>query len=294
MRFILLGSCSLLFWLNCNAQIKTYRYAFIFPNWDVNTTIAIKRQSILTDSVFLYKKKENNSDSILAMVEFYDSSGNLKERDEYSNNDKALWRITSFNYIDDLLLTKEIVSKPMFIINNVRVDKETRTYEYDSAGNLITEKLFSNAGDSLNKMSTTIWKREYDSSGNLIKEFEQLPSTDKSYLRKICFYVNGAIHETKIFDYQQNWVYSIIQEYDDESKKTSISMLNEKGKILNHEQFFDAKQRLIKENIYADGRIYWDHSTQTYLYSVNDLIEAQSYQDVAGNNYYFKHFYSTH
>ena len=240
-------------------------------------------------TLYFYKKRKNNKDSILRMTQYFDTSGNLVERDEY-NVKGEVFRITNYTYQNDILFQQESISKEMFSINSSNLSKKLKTYEHDSFGNVITEKEFSYFGDSLKSVSTTIWNREYDSQGHLIKEFITLPG-GKTYLHHVYYYSNEILNEIKTYDINQNWMYSYLYEYDELTRIKSL-YLNNSSKVLKHEFFYDDQKKLVKEKDYDQGRAFLDHSTQTYIYKSNGLLESQSFDDIKGENYYYKHFYT--
>ena len=156
------------FCINCYSQ-KTVIYS-IQPNWNHNIREVIKSQTIKTDSVYFYKKKKNNKDSTLIMIQYFDSLGNLIERDEFSFNGEA-FRITNYTYLDTVLLKEETISRDMVYINGSNLSKKMRTYDHDGLGNVISEKEYSYFGDSLKSMSVTEWNKDYDSLRHVINEF---------------------------------------------------------------------------------------------------------------------------
>ncbi len=184
---------SMIFCLTCHSQ-KTVVYS-IQPNWNYNNPEIIKSQNFKSDSVYFYKRRKNNKDSTLIMTQYYDSLGNLIERDEYNFNGEV-FRITNYTYIDTVLLKEETISKDMFYINGSNLSKKIRTYDHDSSGNIITEKEYSFFGDSLKSTSVTIWNRDYDTLGYLIREFVTLPKA-KTYLYHTYFYTIGNLSEMK-------------------------------------------------------------------------------------------------
>jgi len=276
----------------CLSQTRMKQFVSVVPNWNINNPVIIKKQAVSKDSVFLYTKRKNNHDSTLVMTEYFDSSGNTLERDEYGFDKTGVWRITNYNYEGDLLVKKEVMSKTIYSVNNLNLRKSMNTFEYDSKGNIITESEYSYFGDSLENFSVTIRNKEYDTTGRLTKEFLTLPKKEP-FLNHIYFYNTNFLSEVKNYDYKQEWLYSYIHEYDKEFKIESIYLSNiSPNKKLESEFFYDDNKRLIQEKDYTIGRNNLYHSTQTYLYNADGLLKYQSFQDVKDNNYYFKHFYS--
>lgn len=274
----------------CFSQIKTKQFVNVVPNWDITLLSVTKNQSVSNDSVFLYAKRGKSHDSTLIMTQYFDSFGRILKREEHNLNESGVWRNTNFTYVGDLLVNKETISESFIYINNSNLHKYITTYDYDSIGNIIEEKMYSYSGDSLKDVSITIWNREYDSTGHLIKEFITLPKKE-SYLYFTRIYNEGILKEAKIYDFKQNWIYSYLHEYDNILKVETIYLFNSSKEIKN-ELFYDEKNRLVQEKNYADGRAFLDHSTQTYSYSSNGLVERQTFQDIAGKNYFYKHFYT--
>src|ERR1700739_4269925 len=160
----------LFFFVQCYSQNILNIYS-IEPNWDNDSPINIKIQNIRCDSVYFYKKRKNNKDSTLRMTQYFDSLGNLIERDEY-NLKGEVFRIINYTYWDSMLVKQDILTKGLFYINDSDISKKVKTYDHDSLGNIVEEKEYFFSGDPLKLFSTTIWDREYDSLGNLTKEFE--------------------------------------------------------------------------------------------------------------------------
>jgi hypothetical protein len=279
-----------------NNNATAYRNETVFevrPNWEIDSPALIKDQSISKDSVFLYRRRKNNRDSTLAFVEYFDSLGNKMESDEYTINKGQLWRITNYNYDSDLLFKKEEISESIIKINGSNpIQKNVSTYEYDNLGNNVSEKLYSNTTDSSRKISVTVWQREFDSSGHQVKEFEALPG-QKTSLRHKYYYMNGKVSVVETYDVHQKWIYSYQYKYNNQKNLETVFMINNFPEPqIQKKYFYDEKNRLIKEENYTEGRIYLDHSTEMYAYNTNGVVIWQSYQDIAGNNYYYRHFYT--
>jgi len=286
MKFALLFISMFLF-AECYAQSKLI-YS-VEPNWDNNISEIIKTQNIKTDSVYYYEKRKNNKDRTLILTQYFDSLGNLIERDEY-NFKGEVFRITNYTYLDTVLVRKETISKTMLYLKNSNISKKVNTYDRDSVGNIIEEKEYSFYGDSLKSHSPRILKREYDDSGHLVKEFVTPPG-DKTYLRHTYIYANGILTEIKSYDVNQNWMYSYLYEYDEKKMSKSVYLFNN-SKNLSHEFFYNDQKRLIKEISYEEGQAIQDHTTQTYSYKHDGLLESQTFEGLKGENYYYKHFYS--
>ena len=261
------------------------------PNWDNNTSQIIRQQSVSSDSVYIYTKKKNNNDSSLVLTQYFDSLGNLVERDEYNSNGVIL-KVINYRYSDTVLIQQEQISRNLIVINNSNLSKEIKTYDYDNIGHMIAEKEYLYMNDSFKSPITTITTREYDSVGLLIKDFVTLP-LGEAHLRHTYIYSNGILKEIKIYDTDGKYAYSYNYEYNPETKVKSIYLSNYEKKLEN-ESFFDNQKRLIKEVIYYNGNAYLDHSTQTYSYTEDGLLESQYYQSTNGDNYYYKHFYTRH
>ncbi len=274
----------MIFCINCYSQKTVYS---IQPNWNHNILEVIKSQNIKSDSVYFYKEKTNNKDSTLIITQYFDSLGNLIERNEFNLNKEA-FRITDYTYMDTVLLKKETMSKDMFYINGSDISKKITTYEYDSLGYAIAEKEYSFFGNPLKLISTTKWDRDYDSLGHLIKEFITLPKS-KTYLSHSYIYTNGRLTEMKTYDINQTWMYSNLYQYDEIANTKSVYLFNN-VKRLSHEFIYDGK-RILMEKDYDLGN-YLDHTTQFYFYKPNGLLESQTFEDPLGNHYYFKHYYS--
>jgi hypothetical protein len=271
----------------CQSQnMKTF--VSVNPNWDISVSSVNKSSFINIDSVYLFNKKQNNRDSTLVMIQYFDSAAQIIERDEF-RADRSVWRITNFNYQNNLLLTKEIMSADMFVINNSNITKHVYNNMYDINGNIISVVDSSYFGDSLKSVSVTVWDREYDSAGHLIKEFETLPK-QKAFLHYTYLYTDGNLTEIKSYDFKKNWIYSHVYEYDTQSNTKSIFLVNN-SKVLTSTSFYDNKKRLIKEVYNNEGLSNWYPITNIYSYNVDGVLESQIFQDLKGRKYYYKHYY---
>jgi hypothetical protein len=274
------------FFVACYSQ-NTVIYS-ISPNWDNNAFEVVKAQKIKSESVYLYKKRKNYKDSILTMTQYFDSLGNLIERDEYDFHGEV-YRITNYIYRGTVLKEQESTSKGLLFTNGSNLSRRLKKYDQDSLGNVIVEKEFYSLGDSLKNPSITMWNKEYDSLGHLTKEFITLP-TGKGYLYHTYVYINGAQTETRTYEIDESWMYSYLYQYDENLRTKSVYLYNT-SKNLKHEFFYDEQKRLVMEKDYEQGYLYLDHITQTYFYMPNGLLESQTYQSIKGENYYYKHFY---
>jgi hypothetical protein len=274
------------FCITCYSQ-KTVFYS-VEPAWNHNSAESIRSQNLKTDSVYFYKKRKNNKDSSLVMTQYFDSLGNLIERNQFNPNGEV-FRITDYTYTDTVLLKEESMSKDMFYINGSNLSKKIRTYDRDALGNVITEKEYSFFGDSLKSESVTEWNRVYDSVGNLSEEFVTLPPANR-YLYHTYSYINSKLAEAKTYNINQSWMYSYLYEYDQVANATRVYLFNTE-KTLSHEFFYNEK-KLVMEKDYEQGHGLLDHITQIYVYNRNGILESQTFQNLSGQNFYYKHFYS--
>lgn len=258
------------------------------PNWDNNNAGTIKSELVKSDSVYFYKKRGKNKDSVLAMAQYFDTSGNLLERTGYNLKGEVI-EISNFTYINDALFKKESVSTSPININGSNVAKKIITYDHDSLGNVITEKEFSYYGNALKPLSVTVLDKEYDSLGNTRREFLTLPGFRK-FLHRVYNYLNGMLIETQTYDTNKEWMYSYLYEYD-EAISVKREYLYNSSKTLTVESFYDEKKRLVKEKSYTHSGSVPGHTTQAYVYNSNGLLESQSVEDVRGGHYYYRHFY---
>ena len=284
------------------SQRRTYRrrvvhpafssHALFFsvsPNWDNNAAAIIKSQFVETDSAYYYKKRRNNKDSNLVMTQYFDTLGNVVERDEF-NLKGEVFKITNYTFKNGILAQKETMSSEMIVLNHGVVLKTITDYEYDNSGNVITENESSFSTDSLKLLSTTILNREYDNDGQVIKEFITLPGA-KTFLHHTFNYVNGGLSEMKTYDINHKLLFSYVYEYDAVEKVKSVYLYNG-VKSLKHEYFYDNQNLTVREKDYEQPRSSLDHFTQDYNYQSNGLLDSQSLEDVRAENYYYKHFYT--
>lgn len=86
-------------------------------------------------------------------------------------------------------------------------------------------------------------------------------------------------------------MYSYLYEYD-ETARIKSEYLHNSSKALIYESFYDEQKRLVKEKNYPQRSSSLIHTTQTYYYKLNGLLESQSFEDTRGEHYYYKHFYT--
>jgi hypothetical protein len=257
----------------------------IAPSWGPSSEAVNKKKSVFLDSVFRFLKKSKNRDSILSMVQLFDSSGNLVERQQYSWKDGSLQMLDVLVYEEGVLFRKE-----EFDATSNR--KDVTTYDYDSVGHLVVEKIYSNFNDSLKGTTITMKNREYDELGHLTKEFISLPN-GKSFLEHEFFYNNnGKISEAKTFDISGHWKLSYFYEYDESNRSESIYKQFADGeKKIDNDYIYDDQNKLIEIKNYTEGETYAKRYTQTFFYTRDGLIDKQVYEDTERNDYYYKHYY---
>jgi hypothetical protein len=270
------------------SDIITYRtqvYVTIAPSWNPATNAIRKMKSVSTDSVFMYRSKKKNKDSTLVMVQFFDTLGNLLKRDQYSLHGEFSMR-EIFTYEDKLLMRKDEVK-------GSSSTKQVTTYQYDSAGHVVRENFYNNYKDDLQNEKTTIYNKIYDEFGHVAREFVTYPNQPMYLLREYLYNVQNQLTEIKSFNYNGEVSFSYLHEYDMEERTESVFRqfgLNEKE--IQNDFAYDKQYRLIMSKNYTQGQRYLKHSTQTFVYSSNNLVDSQIYQDTERNNYYYKHFYT--
>ena len=199
--------------------------------------------------------------------------------------------IINYVYTNNKLLQKEIISKETINANDYKVTKRIIKYEYDSSGKIVIEKDIYDLGDSSKVPSITIIKKEYDNGGYLIKEYEQLPYTKELYLHYTYFYNDGVLSKVNAYNFKNQFIYSYLHEYDEQTKTRSVYLYND-SKTLQNEYIYDNEKKIIQEKDYGQGRAYLNHTTQTYTYNSAGLLESQIFQGLQGENYYYKHYYT--
>lgn len=292
MKLLLYLCYSLLFSSFCFSQKGMKQVINIAPEWVYSNAATIKNQAIRTDSVFRFNKRKNNHDSVLVLIQHYDASGNIMERIEYSFNKQEVYKTTNFTYLRNILSKKEIVAQSFFEINGSNITRDVSTYMYDSLGNNITEKQYSHDEDTLSEQSMTFINKEYDTKGHILKEFQKM-AFGKLYLYHTYVYKFGTLSEIKSFDLKENLMYSTLHEFDNELNMENIFLYNIfHEKTLQYELYYDERKQLIQKKNYTGGHFVLDHSTQSYSYSPDGLILTESFQDIRGTTYYYRHFYS--
>jgi hypothetical protein len=270
--------------------IKRFNAIYSYPGWDAGFFTAAKTQHVVSDSIYYYEKAKNSHDSALVTILYFNGQGNLAEQDEFNMVTHTVVKIVNYTYTDTLLTKQEIIEKSLVVVNdNEGLQREVRTFDHDSAGNITTEKHYVYFGN-IASPSVTALSREYDAQGHLTKEYVTMPGKPP-YLYRTCDYINSALSEEKIYDMQQRWMYSYIYEYDERTKTKSVYLLNQ-DKNLRSEYVYGGRQELIKEKSYSNRNLYWDHSTQEFNYEANGLLVSQGYHAANGDSFYFKHFYT--
>jgi len=262
------------------------------PEW-LNTNSMILRSNVVQkDSVYYYDTKENNPDSALIMTQYFDSLGNLLERDEFSVKKKGeVWKVSNFSYLGDQLFKKEIISMTENKeVHEARLKKDVFTYEYDSAGDVVKVKAYSFPNSSIYTYSLTIQENEYDSSGHLIKEFLTRGRGNR-FLYRTYIYDHGILTELNTYDSTGYLSYSNTRKFDNKKNILSIYLGDNAPDNLRLELYYDDKKRLAQQKIYWEGGV--DYESQYYWYNAGGLVDRQVVKyDINGKKYYYRHFYS--
>lgn len=271
------------------------------PTWLQFKPAYIRKNLVHQDSVYYFKSKENGRDSALIMVQYFDSIGNLTERDEYNVKAKGeLARVTRLSYLDEELIQKEITTQTVDLLsNNTHYQKELHLYEYDSAGNNVAEKLYEYFGDSLKKYKITVFDNLYDSSGRIIKSYQKTGSSGR-LLQRTYKYNNGVLDEVNHYDSNVEVMYTLVYRVDTKKNVERIYQTDVAPDNLMLEFFYDDKKRVKQAKLYyqeinAMQQGYWNSAmiTQSYWYGADDLIEKQVVKsEHDGTNYFYKHYYS--
>lgn len=286
--------------ISSNAAVADYSNASgkgsllaVDPNLDIHFPVLIRSKSIKNDSVFRLLRHNDKLDSTLALVEYFDSLGNKLQTFEYSGDSNQVWRITNYTYDNGLLFKIEQTSASQNNVNNSNfIKKSISTFDYDSAGNNITETLYDNVNDSAIKTTVAKWEREYDNSGHIVTEYETPPNRE-SYLKHKYSYRRGKLTEDSSFNMQSNWIYSYIYTYNNQDNLQNVSFSNNSSsQRIQKRLYYDTAKRLNKVDTYIDGIGYLDHVTEIFNYNFAGLVVWQSYLDIRDNIYYFIHHYT--
>ena len=261
----------------------------ILANSNNNISNIIKAEKIKSESMYVYEKKKKNKDSTLFMTQYFDSSGNLVERDEYKPN-KELFRIINYSYDGPILVKQETVTKNFLLLNGFNLSKKIKTFTYDSVTKTVIEKEYTFSGDSLKNETSSYLKKEYDSLGYLQKEYALLPNGEL-YLFRTYTYINGILSEIKRYNIYQTLQKSYFYEYDDKlNSKNVYNLLGEK--TLAHEYHYDDHKKLVMEKDYEMGHLFLDHITIAYTYNSMGLLESETFQSLNGDYTYYKYYYT--
>jgi len=270
------------------------------PTWLQVKPSGIKKNGVHQDSVYYFKSQEKGRDSALIMIQYFDSVGNLTERDEFNVKAKGeIVRVNRLSYLEDELLQKEVSAKTIDLFKSTRYQKELYLYEYDSAGNNITEKLYEYFGDSLNKYKITVFENLYDSAAHIVKSYRKSGSSDR-FLQRTYTYKNGILDEINNYDSNYEVVFTNVYRLDTKKNIERIYLTDVSPDNLMLEFFYDDKRRVKQEKRYFEeshsftpGYKYNSTITQNYWYGADDLIEKQVVKtEHDGTSYFYKHYYS--
>jgi hypothetical protein len=269
------------------------------PVWLQEKPAYIKKNLVHQDSVYYFKSKENGQDSALIMIQYFDSAGNLIERDEFNVKEKGeLVLVTRLSYIDDELIKKEVTAKTINLVNKtIQYQKNLHLYEYDSAGNNTSEKLYEYFGNSLDKYQITVFDNLYDSANHIIESYHKDGNSDR-FLQRTYKYDNGRLDEINQLEPNHEVKLVNLYRYDIKKNIERIYQTDISPDNLVLEFYFDDKKRIIREREYSEelttiGLFHGNAVTQSYFYGADDLIEKQTVKfEVDGKNYYYKHYYS--
>lgn len=271
----------------CHSQINDFYN--VQPNWINNPTSIIKERGIKKDAVYFYKKKKIYSDSSLIFSRYYDSLGNIVERN-YFNFDGEVIRISNYTFIDTILLKEETVWKNSFRSEYGYVSKEVTTYEHDTPGHNVKVTKYSFLGDSTKPSFVTMFNIEYDSDGNATRDY-MTPPKGNAFVHHSYDNKNGKLVETKTFNQSGKLMYSIFYEVGETPNVQNVYYYKNR-KILLRQSVFNDQNLLIAQKDYPKNTPTSERISQAYFYQPDGLIDNQTYKQQLGKNYWFKHFYT--
>lgn len=289
-RKALLVSTFILCFLDVDAQPVGRFVIFVFePRMDLQKSELIRNENIAVDSVFYYRKKNNNKDSSLYQVLYFDKSGNIDSSFAFQPGKRGFSKMV-FQRDGELTIATETSTfegtPSACILKKTVVSK----YKYDDRKNLVeqTDQMFLT--DPPEYFPSRVTRFEYDEDDKLMSTFRS--SDDSSfYLTAKYHYNDGKINEIKNFNKDGKWYSSTMYEYPEGDAVIRVYKKTEQ-KELEKEQTFDKQKRLIIERKFdADFPNIRNSSFQRFFYNPNDLIESQSLKDAAGEMHYFRHFY---
>lgn len=268
-------------------------YFSIKPTWIDNSKQTIMENDIFSDSVYYYSRAKHNKDSTLIMTQYFDSLGNLLERDEFNRTNGQVIKITNNKYIDTFLVEGETEELTPYTFStnsgSYSSSKIDINYEYNKNGKVVTRKENSYFEDSLKHADPIIYTLEYNDIGFLSKEFVALHHI-APYLHCTYHYTDNDLTEVKAYDYKGNYMYSYIYEYD-KDLRIKTSYLQNANKTIQSQIYFDAKGRIIEVKKYGK-RVKSDHSNEIFNFDQSGLLTTQSFRDIADQDYFYKHHYS--
>jgi hypothetical protein len=263
----------------------------VYPDWLYTNPSFVRTIGVKRDSVFVYEKKEKSRDSVLIMAQFFDSTGNLTEKEEYSVKNKGeIWRFTHLSYLEDQLMKEEIITRKEERESNTDgYEKRINTYEYDSAGNMITVKQYDFGDNSSKKYDLKITEYNYDASGRLIKTFTK--SGASSFLSAAYTYDKDGLLEIRGYDYANHLLFKNLLQNDHQNSVTRIYRTEAIPANIIQEYYYNDQNKLRQQIAYSGNNIII--SSQTYTYDPNGLIGKQNLIYINNNfYYYYKHHYS--
>lgn len=256
---------------------------------ELNSSEVIRQNHVTKEMVYRYKRKDKNSDSVLAEVNYYDSMGKIQERDKLSKDGKQPIEITSYYYFDSLL-QKKVTS---WIDLSGGIEYIFTLYEYDSAGNKVYLKEYRSKSQDIDTSYTSLEERyEYDFNKRMIRRFQKEDKHD-ILLRNTYEYNNNYLQKIKVYDYDEKWEYSYVYEYsyNENLLVENKYLVNAYGKKLETELYYTESHQLIKGLYYTNEFItFSDHTTSEFEYT-NGLLNKEYTRLSSGERAYFKHIY---
>lgn len=177
-------------------------------------------------------------------------------------------------------LTRNNISNSINLVP-IEYDEKPNYFEeyiYDYENRLVEEKLINNIGIIISQTNFN-----YDSKGNLISE--RFSNSNSSTIKNFLFNINNQLIEIKKFNGDDKLQEKTIYIYDDDNLLISNHIIDDKNKDDFYLKY-DHCQRLIETRLYTsnidgeiDEKMFLSMTTQEYLENGNKIVKEFVYGD---------------
>jgi hypothetical protein len=214
------------------------------------SSIIIRKLKIKTQIIYSFPDPSNQQKKYIKSETLYKKNGLIAEQKEYKQGKIILWDKYTYDK-NKRLITKEILSNPIWPKSIKTAYWNITRYNYDESGNLITSNYIPIITvDELNRTVET----EYFDNGNLnsitLKEGGKILNIKKfksnSLYSEIEYSKSGNILQNTTYDYNNNAIKKkVIYEYDISDNLIRETEKNENDEIVyDRVYFYDANNNL--------------------------------------------------